>query len=145
MASTRICDFYKDLSNHQLNAQLPLLHHLSEDSEETIRLKTRWLVCSGGGYCSRKIAYSREGCLFCGVYSSKASFLMPASNTTSEHYFLSPQMNKIYLWSTMTQEQLNFVLMVLHIHKTITNNLDLTAITRELPAGRERAFGDFYQ
>ena len=37
---------------------------------------------------------------------------------------------KTYLWSTMSQKQLNSA-MVLHIHKDLTNTLDLKSVCKE--------------
>ena len=70
--------------------------------------------------------------------------VMPATNATSERSFSALRRVKTYLRTTMTQQRLNH-LMVLHVHKTSTDGLDLMSVAREFVAGREgrlRMFGD---
>jgi len=54
----------------------------------------------------------------------KLLLVMPATNAISERSFSAMRQIKTYLRSTMTQERLNSV-MVLHIHKELTDGLDL--------------------
>ena len=49
---------------------------------------------------------------------------MPATNSTSERSFSALRQLKTYLQNTMSQEQLSS-LMVLHVHKNITDALDM--------------------
>ena len=60
----------------------------------------------------------------------KLVLVMPATNATSERSFSALRRVKNYLRSTMTQQRLNNLL-VLHVHKDITNNLKLKDIAKE--------------
>ena len=64
--------------------------------------------------------------------------VMPATNATSERSFSALRRVKTYLRTTMTQQCLNH-LMVLHVHKTSTDALDLMGVAREFVAGEEKA------
>lgn len=50
--------------------------------------------------------------------------VMPATNASSERSFSALRRVKMYLRATMTQEQLNHM-MILHVHKDSTDSLDL--------------------
>ena len=52
---------------------------------------------------------------------------MPATNVTSERSFSSLRCLKNYLRTTMSQERLNF-LMLLYVHKDKTDKLDLQTL-----------------
>ena len=56
--------------------------------------------------------------------------VMPATNATSERSFSTLRRLKSYLRTTMTQERLNY-LMLLHVHKDGTDALDLMAILND--------------
>ena len=56
---------------------------------------------------------------------------MPATNAISERSFSAMHQIKTYLRSTMTQVRLNSV-MVLHIHKELTDGLDLKTFVKSL-------------
>ena len=137
-----VCDFYKeDLSKTQLEAQLPLLRHLVEGPQETsthevsVREITHVL---GKLTVAEKVAFSGV----CKVM--QLLLVMPATNATSERSFSALRRVKTYLRTTMTQQRLNHLL-VLHVHKTSTDRLDLMNAAREFVAGREgrlRVFGD---
>ena len=60
--------------------------------------------------------------------------VMPATNATSERSFSSLRRVKSYLRATMTQTRLNNV-MVLHVHKSRTDELSLTTIGNEFVKG----------
>ena len=60
----------------------------------------------------------------------KLLLVMPATNAISERSFSAMRRIKTYLRSTMVQEWLNSV-MVLHIHKELTDGLDLNIICKE--------------
>ena len=53
--------------------------------------------------------------------------VMPATNAISEIYFSAMRRIKTYLRSTMSQSRLN-AMMVLHIHKDLTDSLNLKSI-----------------
>ena len=75
----------------------------------------------------------------------KLIFVMPATNASSEHSFSAMRRVESYLRSTMTQERLNH-LMILHVHKELTDGLILTNIANEFVSKSERrlqVFGKF--
>ena len=66
-----------------------------------------------------------EKVAFSGVLTAvKLLLVMPATNATSERSFSAIRRVKTYHRTTMTQQHLNN-LMVLHVHKEITDSLDL--------------------
>lgn len=71
--------------------------------------------------------------------------VLPATNATSERSFSAMRRVKYYLRSTMGQERLNH-LMVLHVHKSETDSLDLIQIANTFVSRndhREQVFGTF--
>ena len=66
----------------------------------------------------------------------KLLLLMPATNAVSERSASAMRRIKTYLRSTMTQCRLNNV-MVLHIHKHLTDNLDYIKILNEFTSAKE--------
>ena len=71
--------------------------------------------------------------------------VLPATNAVSECSFSCLRHVKTYLRATMSQNRLNNV-MVLHVHKNITDKLCLTEIGNEFVSGsshREALFGKF--
>ncbi len=75
----------------------------------------------------------------------KLVLIMPATNSTSERSFSALRRLKTYLRNTMSQERLNN-LMILHIHKNITDTLDMKSICNEFVGDsehRSRIFGTF--
>ncbi len=55
---------------------------------------------------------------------------MPATNSSSERSFSAMRRIKTYLRSTMLQERLNS-LMVIHVHKELTDNLNMKDVANE--------------
>ena len=75
----------------------------------------------------------------------KLVLLMPATNAVSERSASAMRRIKTYLRSTMTQCRLNNV-MVLHIHKHLTDNLNYIKILNEFTSAKEdrrQQFGQF--
>ena len=71
--------------------------------------------------------------------------VMPATNASSERSFSAMRRVKSYLRSTMTQERLNH-LMMLHIHKDITDSIDLSDVANDFVRNcehRSNIFGKF--
>ena len=69
--------------------------------------------------------------------------MMPATNAESERSFSAVRHIKTYLRSTMTQQRLNH-LMLMHVHKTYTNGLNLVDVANNFIAGsdhRKHVFG----
>ena len=56
--------------------------------------------------------------------------VMPATNTESEWSFSAVRRIKTYLRSTMSQQRLNH-LMLLHVHKSHTDDLDLIDVAND--------------
>ena len=61
----------------------------------------------------------------------KLLLVMPATNAISERSFSAMRHIKTYLRSTMVQERL-YSVMVLHIHKELTDGLDLNNICKDV-------------
>ena len=75
----------------------------------------------------------------------KLLLAMPATNAFSERSFSALRRVKSNLRSTMTQQRLNHV-MVLHIHKNLTDKRDIISLANEFVAKREHRssiFGTF--
>lgn len=75
----------------------------------------------------------------------KLILVMPASNATSERSFSALRRVKTYLHSTMSQDRLNH-LMILHVHKELTDALNLKEVANDFVCGSEhrlRIFGKF--
>lgn len=77
----------------------------------------------------------------------KLTLVMPATNAVSERSFSALRRVKSYLRSTMTQSRLNDLL-VLHIHRDLTDKLNLIDVANEFIFGhehRQQIFGKFVQ
>ena len=75
----------------------------------------------------------------------KLILLAPASNAVSERSCSSLKGTKTWLQTTMTQERLDHCLL-LHVHKSLTDNLTLTSIANEFASrnnSRLRIVGQF--
>ena len=73
--------------------------------------------------------------------------VMPATNATSERSFSALRRIKTYLRATMTQQHLNH-LMILHVHKNLTDDLDLVAVANNFIDGsdhRKHYFGSEFK
>ena len=71
--------------------------------------------------------------------------VMPATNAISERSFSALRRVKTYLRGSMKQSRLNH-LMVLHVHRELTDNLNLIACANDFVANNEhrfRVFGKF--
>ena len=69
--------------------------------------------------------------------------MMPATNAESEISFSAVRRIKTYLRSTMSQQRLNH-LMLLHIHKSLTDDFNLVDVANDFIAGhdhRKHVFG----
>ena len=67
----------------------------------------------------------------------KLLLVMPATNAISERSFSALKRVKTYLRTTMTQRRLNH-LMLLHVHKDKTNNIDLKEISNDFVCNENR-------
>ena len=68
--------------------------------------------------------------------------VMPATNATSEHSFSALKRVKTYLRSSMKQQRLSN-LMLLHVHKELTGNLDLIACANDFVFANEHCLEIF--
>ena len=133
-----ICNFYKgDLNLEQLRMQLNVMaSNIPKESADNLNSILQYL---------RELSGVQK-CLLCEVCTLVQLILvMPATNAISERSFSSLRRVKTYLRSTMTQERLNSV-MTLHIHKDLTDKLNLTEIGNEFVRSsehRETLFGKF--
>ena len=66
----------------------------------------------------------------------KMILVMPAANVVSKRSLLSLKRIKTYLPSTTTNNRLNHLL-ILHIHKLLTDRLDLTKVADKFIERRE--------
>jgi len=74
----------------------------------------------------------------------KLILTIPTSAATAERSFSALKRLKTYLRSTMTQKRLTH-LMILHVHKSITANIDLKAIAQKIvsrTSERKSTFGN---
>lgn len=67
---------------------------------------------------------------------------MPATNAISERSFSALRLVKTYLRSTMNQDRLNH-LMLLYVHKHLTDNLDLISIANDFVSKSEHRLTSF--
>ena len=75
----------------------------------------------------------------------KLVLVMPATNASSERSFSALHRVKSYLRSTMSQQRLNN-LMLLHVHKDLTDSLDVLGVANEFVGESEhrlQVFGKF--
>ena len=73
--------------------------------------------------------------------------VMPATNAESERSFSAVRRIKTYLRSTMSQQRLNH-LMVLHVHKSSADDLDLIDVANDFIDGsdhRKHFFGSEFK
>ena len=71
--------------------------------------------------------------------------VMPATNATSERSFSALKRVKTFLRSSMKQSRLNH-LVLLHVHKDITDNLDMIDCANDFVSAnehRQQVFGNF--
>ena len=66
----------------------------------------------------------------------KLILVMPATNAMSERSFSALKRVKTNLRSTMNQDRLNHY-MILHVHKELTDALDLKEVANEFVCGSE--------
>ena len=120
-----VCSYYKDdLNKHQLQSQLPLLQLLVNDKlkSEDCELSIHFIVST-----LSDLSIAQRGA-FSEVFTvMKLLLVMPATNATSERSFSALRRVKTYLRSSMGQMRLNN-LMVLHVHKDLTDGLDLNEV-----------------
>ena len=134
-------DFYgTDLTQLRLKAQLEILathfqqaEHNSNVSFKDIKSFLQGLTISTHSLFSEVITLMQ------------LVLVLPAKNAMSKHSFLAMRRGKNYLCSTMGQERFNH-LMVLHVHKSITDSLDIIQVANDFVSCNEHwehVFGMF--
>ena len=139
-----ICTFYKDDFNPEhLRLQLRTFgtnfqsYHDSSDSPTVFEIK-KYI---------KNLTQAQRDLLDQVVTILKLILIMPATNATSERSFSALRRVKTYLRSTMGQDRLND-LMLLHVHKDITDNLNVKEVINCYVKDSEhrlRIFGKFHE
>ena len=120
-----VIEFHKDdFANMVLKTQLVTLVSIILNDIRTFDQIVGYLKTSNSGVISEVIKLT------------KLVLVCPTTNATSERSFSSLRRVKNYLQSTMNQIRVNNI-MVLHVHKERTDNLDLIEIAREFVRGSE--------
>uniref|UniRef100_H3B5T8 TTF-type domain-containing protein n=1 Tax=Latimeria chalumnae TaxID=7897 RepID=H3B5T8_LATCH len=117
-----ITQLYADLDAASLQAQLQALAANFADSDVTDFMKNQ--------SCAEHPFFSNVAVLI------KLVFVIPATNAVSERSFSALRLIKNYLCTTMSQARLNH-LMLLHIHKNVTDRLNLLEVANEFVEGSE--------
>ena len=130
----KVVDTYgDDINQYQLNAQLQMLQLQMNEENPSINDVVKFLLEHGNS-------------LFSEITTVLLLLLViPATNAVSERSFSSLRRVKTYLRTSMTQKRLNS-LMILHVHKDKTDNLDLLKVANEFVCDHERRqfiFGKF--
>ena len=135
-----VADFYgSDLNLYLLNTQLQVLSTMFASQIDKTANIMNVVELFKDMSTARQELLSEVGVLL------KLLLVMPASNAVSERSFSALRWLKTYLRSTMTQSRLNH-LMVLHIHRELTDKLNLTAVANDFVSGSEHRstlFGTF--
>ena len=134
-----ICGFYKEgLEQEQLKLQLDVMaSNLPwEQAAHNLQSVLKYL---------REVSHPQRGLLPEVCILAQLLLVMPATNAVSERSFSSLRRIKTYLRSTMTQTRLNSI-MTLHIHKELTEKLNVSEIGNEFLGPSEHRltlFGKF--
>ena len=134
-----VTKFYgPDLNVHALEMQLQIFatNFIMEGKKTSIKDILKYLR----NISSAQRAFLSEICII-----AKLILVMPATNAVSERSFSALRRVKTYLRSTMKQTRLNH-LMILHVHKDITDSLNLNDIGNEFVRCSEHrlsVFGHF--
>ena len=138
-----VCDFYKDdFNSDNLKAQLVTFGVEFQQKNVTSTGATSFF-----DLLDHFKAYSiaQRSLLDQVVRVVQLILVMPATNATSERSFSALRRIKDYLRATMKQERLNHLL-VLHVHKELTDSFDLKDIASDFISGsdhRINVFGSF--
>ena len=125
-----ISDFYKDdIAPASLKVQLELLSTSFNARDHQPN------IIEVGDYF-KSLSPAQRTCMSEIFTLLKILMVIPATNAVSERSASAVRRIKTYLRSTMTQLRLNNLL-VLHIHKEMTDNLDLTACLNDFVSGSE--------
>lgn len=139
-----VCDFYKtDLDPQTLQAQLLTFGVEFQQKQSGTKIKPDI-------FDIKEYFHSLTGAQrsllsqVCTVL--RLILIMPATNATSERSFCALRRVKTYLRNTMSQQRMNN-LMLLHVHKDITDGLDLKSVANDFVADSDHRlsmFGSFH-
>ena len=143
-----VCSFYKnDFQKELLHAQLETFgidfQRAQRESPGSHLIKTPMILDIKDYLTSLSAAQRTLLSQVCNAL--KIILVMPATNSTSERCFSALRRVKTYLRSTMTQQRLNN-LMILHVHKDITDSMNPRDVANEFVGNLEhrlRIFGHF--
>lgn len=135
-----VSNFYgEDFSPHLLKTQLETFGVMfQQDLECTPTLRDIFTHL-------RNLSQAEKEMLSEIITLTKLVLVLPATNAISERSFSALWRVKTYLRSTMNQNRLNH-LMVLHVHKTLTDSLNLIEVANEFVTGSDHRltmFGKF--
>ena len=129
-------------------------HHYREDLEP-VRLRNQLSVVKdivssvSPSLCDIQTAIlslNTTSCLFSEIIKLlQLLYTVPTSTASAERSFSSLRRLKTYLRSTMTPQRLNHMLL-LHVHKSLTDNIDLRTVAKDFVTRNERRknfFGTF--
>ena len=134
----RVCEFYKDDLDEQLLVSQLMVFQANKPQTKISTFKEVWEHC-------KSMSKGQKSLLMQIVIVLKLLLVMPATNAVSERSFSGLRRIKTYLRTTMKQSRLNH-LMSLHVHKDITDTLDLISVANEfvsLNSTREYHLGKF--
>lgn len=137
--------YVKDINLDRLKIQLKMLPDFMKAVNETVKDITNVrTICdaltSDSSMLGKKML--SEVATILQIYLT-----LPVTTSTAERSFSVLRRLKTWLRSTMTQERMNNLLL-LHVHKTLTDTLDLKQIADEFSSVNERRiqfFGSFKQ
>ena len=141
-----VCDFYKDdFESHNLHAQLLTFKVNFQDVYKN-KYDTKCLptIFDIKNYF-QELSSAQRILLSQVCWLLQLVLVMPATNATSERSFSALCRVKSYLRSTMGQERLSNLLM-LHVHKDLTDSLDLLEVANSFVSDSEhrlKIFGKF--
>jgi hypothetical protein len=119
--------FGTDFDHSRLRNQLAVLHDLISRVNSTLQDIHKAILALG-----------TTASLFSEVLKLlQMLYVIPATTATAERSFSSLRRLKTYLRNTMTSERLNHM-MLLHVHKHLTDQLDLRRIAAEFVSRNER-------
>ena len=137
---TEVTEFYKDdFNKSDLETQLEILSQMKIDcAGDSITFQDIYKHLRG-------LSLSHHALVSQVMRLVKFVLLMPATNAMSERSALAMRRIKTYLRTSMTQARLNHV-MVLHIHKHLTDSISHAAVLNEFVSANEARkshFGSF--
>ena len=138
--------YSKDIDKHRLTAQLKMLPDLIQTYNEKNPLTTIKAVSNHHTLCEILSDVPSNKSMLREVFHLLRILLtIPVTTATAERTFSCLQRLKTFLRSTMSQPQLNHVIL-LHIHKDKTENIDVVQIAKEFISVNDRRklhFGSF--